>query len=178
MRLVLVVLVCVLSTSCQIKSTKIDTKNGLEKKLLDTISSVSLEGLTSIDKKDYYRVTHLYDLDKNGYKIDSTHRIVLSKNDKTISNLQMPTSDNVKNFSISNILETPNGFAILTNWGGGNFFYNKEFYFVFKENQFYLDNIKTTNFVLDAQSETTSINEIEPRLLISKFDINHFIQNK
>jgi hypothetical protein len=90
--------------------------------------------------------------------------------------LPVPDED-VKNFSVNEIIETESGFKIAVNWGGGNYFYSRNFYFTFKENQFYFDSIKINNYIQDTDKKINTTKIISPSISIDKFDILLYLEN-
>ncbi len=101
-----------------------------------------------IYKNDNYRILHLKFIQNNKEKIS------LLRNGKNLSSISLPVSDiEVKNFSVAQIKETDNGFKLLVNWGGGNYFYERQFFFVYKDEEFYLSSIQGKKYVQTSEEE-------------------------
>ena len=126
-----------------------------------------------------YKVLRLCNLDSNGYWIDSTRRIELTRDNKTLVSFSLPVPDEeVKNFSVSRIAETKSGFIIVADWGGGNYFFGRKFYFNFRDNQFYLDSLKMNSHVQEPEKETCVTKKISPPIPIDKFGIFQYLENE
>ena len=112
------------------KVVDIDTSSILALRI-DTVSMLQLRNKIYGDSD--YKVLRLFDLDNEGYDIGSTSRIELTENNNIVVSLLFPRPDaEPANFGVDTIMETKNGFKIIFSWGGGNYFYRREFYFVFK----------------------------------------------
>ena len=141
--------------------------------LVDTLSMLQLNN--KIYSGSDYKVLELYDLDSQGYDIDSTRRIELTRDNKTLATISLPTSCEVNNFGIDTIMETKSGFRINVSWGGGNWIYTIDFYFVFKNNQFYLNKVKHILYRQNLDKEIKTIKKINPPILMDKFDILQYL---
>ena len=117
----------------------------------------------------------LSDFDKSGHSIK---KIAVTQNNKTVASILLPNSEDVKNFSISEIAETERGFKIVVDWGGGNYFYGRKFYFTIKGNQFYLDSLEMNSYTQEREKETKTTKKINPPIPIGKFDIISYLDNE
>lgn len=94
----------------------------LQEKNIDTICVVELKNKQY--KNDKIQLLELYDTIKGMKSIEM-------RNDAVVLNtINLPNSDDVKNFSIDSIFETKKGFDILASWGGGQYFYKRNFSFI------------------------------------------------
>jgi hypothetical protein len=126
-----------------------------------------------------YQVIKLSNLDREGCQINSTKRIELTKQNKTIAIISLPYPDEeIKNFSVNKIEETINGFKIFVDWGGGNYFYGRCFYFNFKNGQFYLDSLNMKSYVLEPEKHMKITKKIRPPIVINEFMILHYLENE
>lgn len=123
-----------------------------------------------------FKVLRICNLDNEGYQNKVTSRIELTQENKTVASISLPIPDEeVKNFSVTKIEETKNGFEIAVNWGGGNNIYDVEFYFTFRDNQFYLDEIKTGKYGADTEVTGTT-KKMSPPIPIDKVEIINYLE--
>ncbi|HEU4506780.1 MAG TPA: hypothetical protein VFR78_00985 [Pyrinomonadaceae bacterium] len=96
--------------------------------------------------------------------------------DEVISTVELPKESQVKNFGLSSVKKTKAGFEINIDWGGGNNYYEVQFNFRCRKNNFYLYRVRnvslsTTNpdsgNFLD--KKVTRVKRITPNLPIEKF---------
>ncbi|MFY7936402.1 MAG: hypothetical protein ACOVOQ_03415 [Flavobacterium sp.] len=176
MKTVIYIILSVFCISCRGQNIQhqANNKNTAEVISVDTVSVLSLRN----GQYSNFKILRLYNLGNDGNRIDSTNRIELTKDNKTVASIILPNSEDVKNFSTSKIEETKDGFKIVVDWGGGNYFYGREFYFRFKGTQFYLDTIEMSNYIQEAEKEIRKINKISPPLPIDKFDIHNYLDNE
>lgn len=176
MKTLIYIMLSVFCLSCKGQNIQDSGKNKRTKEAMpiDTISILSLKN------KQYgsnnYKVLQLCNLDSEGYQNKSTSRIDLTKSNKAVCSISLPIPDEeVKNFSVTKIVETTNGFEVAVNWGGGNNIYDVDFSFVFRDSQFYLDEIKTGKYGTD--TEVTRITKkINPPIPINKVKIIDYIE--
>ena len=141
---------------------------------IDTISILPLRDKQYVSNN--YKVLQLCNLDGVGYRNKSTRRIVLTKKYIIIASILLPIPDEeVKNFSVTKIAETKNGFEVAVSWGGGNNIYDVDFSFAFRGGQFYLDEIKTDKYGADIEVIRTT-KKINPPILINKIKINDYLE--
>ncbi len=180
MRNIIYIILLVFCISCngqsvQYGSSNRSTKDGTP--IIDTLSIVSLKN------KQYegvdYKVLRLCNLDSSGYWIDTSRRIELTRENKTVVSISLPIPDeDLKNFSITKLEETDSGFKVVANWGGGNNFYGREFCFTFKGEQFYLDSLKMSSYTQEPEKENKTIKTISPSIPIDAFDIFQYFENE
>jgi len=181
MRIIIIftVILSLLFISCNKQSNQINYSNN------NTVSNaISIKADTMLVKsltnkqygKDKYTILKLYDLDSNGYY--TARRLELIKNSKLISSIPIPSPEDVKNFEILKIEETNQGFFISIFWGGGNNMYNHIYYFVFIDEQFYLNKIekehqfKASNNDFDEESKTI---DVKNKISFSEFRIIDYL---
>jgi hypothetical protein len=117
---------------------------------------------------DIYKIIHLERTENR------REQILILENNILTSSISLPIPDEeVKNFSVNKIEETQKGFKISIDWGGGNYFYERCFFFILKNNQFYLDNITYRN-----NFKKSKRLKIYPLVEISKFNMVDFIENE
>jgi hypothetical protein len=152
--------------------------NNRETKTVTTIDTVSILRLKNKHYSPFSYVIlqlKLSDFDKSGHRIK---KIVVNQYNETVASILLPNSEDVKNFSISEIAEIERGFKIVVDWGGGNYFYGREFYFTFKDTQFYLDSFEMRSYTQEPEKETKRIKKISPLIPIDKFDIISYLDNE
>ncbi len=137
----------------------------------DTLTALALKN--EIYGRDRYKVLHLQ-------MIDSFERIIrVLKNDTEIAAVALPRADDeLKNFSLVGIEETQEGFSVTADWGGGNYFYTRVFYFAFRNDTFFLERIKVNNLRQPTEEEERRQEEIIPAIPIDEFDMREFLQNE
>ncbi len=149
-------------------------KNTKEATPIDTISILPLRDKQYVSNN--YKVLQLCNLDSVGYRNKSTSRIELTKKNITITSILLPIPDEeVKNFSVTKIGETKDGFEVAVSWGGGNNIYDTDFSFAFRGGQFYLDEIKTYRYGADIEVIRTT-KKINPPIPINKIKINDYLE--
>ena len=137
---------------------------------IDTLSTLALNG--SQYGEDRYKVLSLYNLNNDKKYLE------LLKNDGHLIVIDLPSSEDVKNFSVSNITRTDNGFTVAVNWGGGKYFYKREFSFDFERSQFVLDNVRMSFYTQEDDKEEQINKQISPPIPIQKFKILDYLQNE
>ena len=157
---IIVLFFCV---SCQGQQSKKSIPSRTE--IIDTLNVLTL-------KEKRYKIAHL------GNRDNGREQIQLLKNNIQISSILLPVADEeVKNFSVNKMEETQKGFKISVDWGGGNYFYERIFFFSYKENKFYLDTLEINNFTQEPEKKTTITKAINPPIEISKLNIFDYIKN-
>ena len=134
----------------------------------DTISYLTLKSSNFA----YPKTTILY----SKYTHDSilTSQIIILQENKIINSIKLPIADiEVKNFSISKIIETQNGFSISTNWGGGNNIYDTDFKFEILGNLIYLTQIAKKHYGPNTEVITKNI---DIKILLNDFDIYSYLK--
>lgn len=170
MRAVLIFFIVLYSfISCKGQYTKNATSNILE--TLDTLSVLSLKGRKYNDIK--YKIVHI------GYSEKGQEQIQLLENNILIYSVWIPIADEeVKNFSLNKIQETRKGFKMSVDWGGGNYFYKRTFFFSYIDGKFYLYNLEIKNFTQNPENKESTRKSIKPLVEISQFNIFDYINSE
>ncbi len=108
--------------------------------------------------------------------------IVIGKD--VVAKIELPIADTeAKNFRLISVEKDKIGFEIKVNWGGGNYYYDIQYNFKCKENNFYLYKVKKDSFsttnpdsgnLLDKKK--TKIIKIEPNIPIEKLVMVDYLQ--
>jgi hypothetical protein len=171
MRIIMIILLLLFSVSCQGQSEKkvAESIKVASQKVSDTLSVLSLKNIP----QNNYIVLYL------SFSESSEDKIRLMKYDTIVSDISLPITDvDVKNFSVDKIKETNNGFKLSVNWGGGNDFYGRDFYFEFVKNSFYLNRLESKSYHLDSKKEISREERIIPPVSINKFILSEYIKNE
>lgn len=115
------------------------------------------------------------------YVIDETENKIIYLIDEVgvVSSILLPKSDEgVKNFSVDRILKTNRGFQIIVSWGGGSYFYHREFYFNYIKSDFYLDSIKYTDFFESDKKTICVLKKLKEPVVFKNVDIRAYIVNE
>lgn len=169
-----IILFCGLCNLNAISAISINTAIESKPIVSDTVLCVNLKNRQY--KNNQYKVSYLYNLDHNGLRIDSTKRIeIIQNNSKKLAFLFIPNSIDVKNLSVSKLIETKTGFKICFRWGGGNSFSNSEFYFIFNKNNFYIKHIYKLNYTLDPENDTRKNIYFKKLIPFDQFDITPYL---
>lgn len=178
MKTIICVVLSMLCVSCVGQRVHDGNKKKTEESLLkDTLFILPLKN-RQYEQLDY-KILRLCNLDSERNQIKSTRRIELIRGNKAVASLSLPVPDEeVKNFSVNEITETEKGFKIVVNWGGGNYFYGREFYFNFKDTQFYLDSLIMKSYIQEPEKEIMSTKSIMPPIPINRVKILEYLENK
>jgi len=139
---------------------------------MDTFSMLPL--MNKIYNGYDYKILYLCTVDSVGYQIDSTNRIELTLDDKILASILLPINE-ILGFGVDSIRETGKGFMIYVSWGGGNYYYEGHYDFVYRDNHFYFDRIKMYIWTPDDVDNSHGIKKIRPPLDIDKFDIYQYL---
>jgi hypothetical protein len=170
MRIITMILL-LFSVSCQCQSDRkvAEFAKDTSQKVSDTLFLLSLKNIPQND----YKVLYLSFSESSGDKIR------LMNDDTIVSDISLPISDfDVKNFSVNRIEEINNGFKLSVNWGGGNDFYGRDFYFEYVENSFYLEKLVNRSYHLDSEKEILKETNIIPPIRIDKLILSEYIKNE
>ncbi|RAJ02348.1 hypothetical protein LX64_03360 [Chitinophaga skermanii] len=130
-------------------------------------------------KQADYKLVSVCELDSNGIEIKSARRILLTQKNKVVASISLPVPDEeVKNFSVHKVGERANSFFIGIDWGGGNYYYEREFNFAFDGKQFVLTSVKMISYVFDTGKTSTRNKKITPPIPVNKFVMMPFIENE
>jgi hypothetical protein len=120
--------------------------------------------------------------DDTDHLIPEDLNIVVSDEIKAKIELPIPDSE-VKNFSLNSVEKTKEGVEIKVDWGGGKYYYEIQFNFRCKENQFYLYKVKNENSSTSNPDSgnfwdktETKETKIEPNIAIEKFVMTDYLQ--
>ena len=136
---------------------------------VDTLSTFRLRGGQFLNGN--YKISKLINYQTGKKSIE------FSKNTENHILTDLPNSIDVKNFSVNDIIETSDGFKIVADWGGGNYFYSREFNFTFVDDQFVLNRIIKGSFRLEDKKEEKVTIEVDPAISMYSFTILDFLQN-
>lgn len=176
MKTLFYIMISVFCVSCNGQNIQDIRKNKSSKEAMP-IDTLSILPLTNkLYGNSIYKVLRLCNLDKEGYQNKVTSRIELTRDNKTVASIPLPIPDQeVKNFSVTKIAETKNGFEIAVNWGGGKYIYDVVFYFTFRDKQFYIDEIKTGKYGADTEVTWTT-KKISPAIPIGEVEIISYLE--
>ncbi len=104
--------------------------------------------------------------------------IQIKKDQKMFTRLNFPKPDEVKNFTISNVVNTDNGFKVYATWGGGCCFYERKFMFKFSEECFSLETVIQSSYNQELDEKKKVIKSIVPTISIKEFNIYDYIKNE
>ncbi len=165
-------IICISSKSESFYINKLNNIN-LNSIQVDTISQLLLNN--KFYKNNEFKVICLSKLENENNNFFLTKTIILVKNNNLLATIKLPiANDDVKNFSVTKIIETVNGFKILISWGGGNNIYNLEYYFYYKKNEFYFVKLKRKEYGPNTKV-TTKLKNIKPMIAIKNFEIINYI---
>lgn len=151
-------------------SKKKNNQISISKQINDTIIAIFLDDKYYLNNS--YKVIYLIDDSEN-------KTIKLINNDSVVGSILLPkTDDEVKNFSVESILKTKKGFQINVNWGGGNYFYGREFFFNYINDNFYLDSVKYKSSFENDIKTINSLKKINDSIIFNRFDIQPYIENE
>lgn len=177
MKIIIYITLSIFCVSCNGQNVQHKSNNRKIEKVttIDTISILPLKNKCYSPFSYVILRLELSDFDKSGHRIK---KIVINQGNKTVASVLLPNSEDIKNFSISEIVEIERGFKIVADWGGGNYFYGREFYFTFKANQFYFDSLEMKSYIQEPEKETKKTKKIIPLIPINKFDIIRYLDNE
>ena len=119
--------------------------NTNESQIQDIESSI----IITTQGKKYFVVQLLRGLTEEGFY---TRFLIVKKNKKTIARIAFPSSEDVNNLSV-NINKNNNDCILECNYGGGENFYSRYFYFRCAKGGLYLYKIVGTHFIPDSDKK-------------------------
>lgn len=140
-----------------------------QEKHIDTLEILHLNNNPFREKQ--YKILLLYNIKKDSKSIDIT------RCGFPIKKIIVPNSVDVKNFSVSQITETDQGFKIIVDWGGGCCFYIREFDFIYKNGSFYFSNLLKIFYSVNSDDIRKNPEKIDPLIPLNKFYMPIYIQN-
>ena len=123
--------------------------------------------------KTYFVVQLFSRFTEDGEYIKSLH---VEKNKKTIANINFPSSEDIKNFSV-NIKKQRKNCILECFYGGGDNFYSRLFYFRCAKDNLYLYKIIETHTIVNSDKVITKKQYMQPQINITKFNILNYIEN-
>lgn len=172
MKQIYILIIFLICLSCNANKKNINFTEKIEilqEKNIDTICVVEFKNKQY--KNDKIQLLELYDTIKGMKSIEVINDAVV------LNTIELPNSEDVKNFSIDSIFETKKGFDILASWGGGQYFYRRIFSFIYKNDRFYFYCIARENYKENSNKEVSNIERIMPMIPLNKFDITYYIDN-
>lgn len=114
----------------------------------------------------------------SGYTEEGFHikTLLVENNNQTIADINFPSSENIKNFSV-NIKKHKKGFILECFYGGGNNLYSRDFYFKCDKDSMYLYKIIGTHTTPDSDKTITERQYMQPRIDVRDFNILNYIEN-
>lgn len=159
----------VISLSC----SKVVTKQEGKHCQLDVKRDITSDTL-AILKYNNYNFIFL----KTHQSTDDKRKLLISRNNNGYKEIIIPSSDDVKNFSINSVEKIDNNMmVIIVNWGGGNNFYKRKFIFELENGNFFLSEIIKQYYRTNEEVEEKSI-IINPKLNINQFNLMDYIENE
>lgn len=125
------------------------------------------------DKKTYFSVQLFSRFTKDGLH---NKFLLIERNKKTIANINFPSSEDIKNFSV-NMKKHKKGFILECFYGGGNNLYSRYFYFKCDKDSMYLYKIIRTHTTPNSDKIITEKKYIQPQINIKKINIVNYIDN-
>jgi hypothetical protein len=126
----------------------------------------------------HYKVLRQRYYDSSQY-LHTIQKVNIRMDGKVIAALRLPVADfEAKNFGVSKIEETIDGFLIAAHWGGGNYFYDNTYYFVYKDGQFYLRDINYILYIPDSEKKESYHKKLQQPVALSKVDILHYLEKE
>lgn len=110
--------------------------------------------------------------EKEGY----IKSLLVEKNKKAIANIDFPSSEDIKNFSV-NIKKHKKGCMLECFYGGGNNLYSRRFYFRCAKDNLYLYKVVGTHTKPNSDKIVTEKTYIQPQIDIRNFNILNYIEN-
>ena len=105
-----------------------------------------------------------------------TKILLIKKDKKKLISKTLPSADDVKNLNIS-INKYRTGFILKAQYGGGDNFYNRDFYFKWIKSSFFLYKIVGTHAKPNFTKSIITVKNILPFINIRDFNIQCFLEN-
>lgn len=126
-----------------------------------------------IHKKIYFVVQLFSGFTEDGLLGKS---LLVENNKKAIANVNFPSSEDIKNFSV-NIKKHKKGFILECLYGGGNNLYGRHFYFKCDKDSMYLYKIIGTHTTPNSDKIITEKKYMQPRIDVRDFNILNYLEN-
>ncbi len=105
-----------------------------------------------------------------------TKILLIKKDKKKLISKTLPSADDIKNLNI-NINKYRTGFILKAQYGGGDNFYNRDFYFKWIKGSFFLYKIVGTHAKPNFTKNIITVKNILPFINIRDFNIQCFLEN-
>ena len=105
-----------------------------------------------------------------------TKILLIKKDKKKLISKTLPSADDIKNLNI-NINKYRTGFILKAQYGGGDNFYNRDFYFKWIKGAFFLYRIVGTHVKPNLTKSIITVKNILPFINIRDFNIQCFLEN-
>lgn len=139
------------------------------------LQTVDMESAITIrTRKKTYFVVQLF----SGFTGDGLlgKSLLVENNKKAIANVNFPSSEDIKNFSV-NIAKHKKGFILECLYGGGNNLYSRHFYFKCDKDSMYLYKIIGTHTTPNSDKIITEKKYMQPRIDVRDFNILNYLEN-
>ena len=139
------------------------------------LQTVDMESAITIrTRKKTYFVVRLF----SGFTEDGLlgKSLLVENNKKAIANVNFPSSEDIKNFSV-NIKKHKKGFILECLYGGGNNLYSHHFYFKCDKDSMYLYKIIGTHTTPNSDKIITEKKYMQPRIDVRDFNILNYLEN-
>lgn len=105
-----------------------------------------------------------------------TKILLIKKDKKNLISKTLPSADDIKNLNI-NVNKYRTGFILKAQYGGGDNFYNRDFYFKWTKGGFFLYKIVGTHVKPNFTKSIITVQNILPFINIRDFNIQYFLEN-
>ena len=105
-----------------------------------------------------------------------TKILLIKKDKKNLISKTLPSADDIKNLNI-NVNKYRTGFILKAQYGGGDNFYNRDFYFKWTKGGFFLYKIVGTHVKPNFTKSIITVQNILPFINNRDFNIQYFLEN-
>lgn len=139
------------------------------KTFVDIESSITIR----THRKTYFCIQLFRKFTEDGFYRKS---LLVKNNNKDIASIDLPSSEDIKNFSV-NMKKHKKGFILECSYGGGNNLYSRHFYFKGDKDSMYLYKIIGMHSKPNSNKIITENIYIRPQIDIRNFNIVNYIDN-
>lgn len=139
------------------------------KTFVDIESSITIR----THRKTYFCIQLFRKFTEDGFYRKS---LLVKNNNKDIASIDLPSSKDIKNFSV-NMKKHKKGFILECSYGGGNNLYSRHFYFKGDKDSMYLYKIIGMHSKPNSDKIITEKIYIRPQIDIRNFNIVNYIDN-
>lgn len=139
------------------------------KTFVDIESSITIR----THRKTYFCIQLFRKFTEDGFYRKS---LLVKNNNKDIASIDLPSSKDIKNFSV-NMKKHKKGFILECSYGGGNNLYSRHFYFKGDKDSMYLYKIIGMHSKPNSNKIITEKKYIRPQIDIRNFNIVNYIDN-